>query len=79
MYSDYNSILYKLTLACHLIKFNIFVDLDGFRQVNVCIHVYCEIIFICWTINFVFFVGSAIHKFKIPVELLFIPVNLRII
>ena len=29
---------------------------------------YCEIIFICWTFNFVYFMGRKIHKFKIPTQ-----------
>ena len=32
---------------------------------------YCEIIFIHWKFNFVFFMGRAIHKFKIPTKYLF--------
>jgi len=39
---------------------------------------YCEIINIRWTF-FVFFVGSAIHKFKIPLKYLFTLVILHII
>jgi len=26
----------------------------------------CEIIFIRWTFNFIYFVGRTIHQFKIP-------------
>ena len=31
----------------------------------------CEIIFICWTYNFMYFMGMAIHTFKIPTKKLF--------
>jgi len=33
---------------------------------------YCEIIFICWTFYFVFFVSRAIYEVKIPTKYLFI-------
>jgi len=39
---------------------------------------YCEIIYIRWTFNFVYFVGIAIHKFKTPTKYLFILVILHI-
>jgi len=32
---------------------------------------YCNIIFICWTFNFVNFLGRAMHKVKIPTKYLF--------
>jgi len=40
---------------------------------------YCEIIFIHWTFNFVYFVGWAIHHFKIPLKYFFNLVILGII
>ena len=41
--------------------------------------IYCEIIVIWWTFNYVFFEGRAIHKFKTPTKYLFTSVILRII
>jgi len=53
------------------------------RQIDeaVCLQfiIYCEIIVIWWTCNYVFFVGRAIHKFKTPTKYLFTSVILRII
>ena len=40
---------------------------------------YCEIYFIRWIFNFVFFMGRAIHEFKIPTKYLFTFVILCII
>jgi len=31
---------------------------------------YCEIIFICWTFNFLYFVGRTVNKFKRPMKFL---------
>jgi len=41
--------------------------------------IYWEIIFIHWTFNFVFFMGRAIHEFKIPTKYLFTSFLLHII
>jgi len=40
---------------------------------------YCEIIFIRWTFNSMFFVGRAIHEFKIPPKYIFTLVILRVV
>jgi len=33
---------------------------------TICRKIYCELIFIRWTFNFVYFMGRKVHKFKIP-------------
>jgi len=40
---------------------------------------YSETIFICWTFNFIYFIGRTIHKFKIPTKYLFTEVVFKII
>jgi len=40
---------------------------------------YCEIIFICWTFNFMYFVGGAIYEFKILLKYLFVLIILSMI
>jgi len=40
---------------------------------------YCEIIYIHWTFNFMYFMGRAMHKCKIPTKYLFTLVILHIV
>ena len=44
--------------------------------------IYCALIFICWSFNFVFFLGRAIHEFELPtilfIHLSYIVYNLKI-
>ena len=53
--------IFNLPFIGVLMSTNVIVLLDKtFR--------YCEIINISWTFNFVYFVGRAIHEFKIPMK-----------
>jgi len=39
--------------------------------------IYCEVICIPWTFNFVYFVGRPIHKFKIPTKYFYSLINIK--
>jgi len=55
------------------------IDRGVLQQINIIVMPYWEIIFICWTVNFMFFMGCTIHIFKIPMKFLFTLVILCII
>jgi len=43
----------------------------GWTPVSQSVLVYCDIIYIRWTVNLVYIVGRAIHKFKIAMKYMY--------
>ena len=50
-------------------RFNVLLSME--YEPKWSLNIACEIIFIRWTFNFMFFVGRAIHEFKIPLKYFF--------